>query len=371
MASQRKQVSASRSDRTENNRQEAGKKYESSTSKVFCEENIDFIDKELRKLNKFCLKSGYSVAQIVKFARPFTQTSTTVKRKKWKKIGLIGVLMIVVAVVGFQLQSSCRIASALAKTAMIKIQPFWDWTRFYHSNCLVANPMYRKPDKLTMDDCQICEGIQDILRMSHVNPANIIDKYFKRDIPVIVEDGLRDWGHLADKSVQDIAEMYRTSNILKTSWGCGFSSNIRIKYGGHRDLLRKITNENLTNFYAHWENCQLPAAKAFRAMYKRPYFLPSAVEMSSTNWVFISSNYTAKIFKEVDIGHPLVILMQVKGEIEIKVDTWKPCDTVCTSLEDVLQEGEILILTDSLWRASYLPLPERDSISIGIGGFFD
>lgn len=115
-------MSASRSDRTENNRQEAGKKYESSTSKVFCEENIDFIDKELRKLNKFCLKSGYSVAQIVKFARPFTQTSTAVKRKKWKKIGLIGVLMIVVAVVGFQLQSSCRIASALAKTAMIKVR---------------------------------------------------------------------------------------------------------------------------------------------------------------------------------------------------------------------------------------------------------
>lgn len=122
MASQRKQVSATRSDRTENNRQEAGKKFESSTSKVFCEENIDFIDKELRKLNKFCLKSGYSVAQIVKFARPFTQTSTAVKRRKWKKIGLIGVLMIVVAVAGFQMQSSCRIASALAKTAMIKVR---------------------------------------------------------------------------------------------------------------------------------------------------------------------------------------------------------------------------------------------------------
>lgn len=67
----------------------------------------------------------------------------------------------------------------------------------------LTNKQYKK-----MFAClQICEGIQDIQRVSHVNPANIIDKYFKRDIPVIVEDGLRDWGHLADKSVQDIAEV--------------------------------------------------------------------------------------------------------------------------------------------------------------------
>lgn len=36
------------------------------------------------------------------------------------------------------------------------------------------------------------------------------------------------------------------------------------------------------------ENCMKDSAKAFRSLYQRPYFMPQTVEISDTNWIFVS-----------------------------------------------------------------------------------
>jgi hypothetical protein len=47
------------------------------------------------------------------------------------------------------------------------------------------------------------------------------------------------------------------------------------------------------------ENCDRKAAKALRNLYQRPYFMPDMVDFSDANWVLMSSDYRAKVYKEV------------------------------------------------------------------------
>ena len=44
---------------------------------------------------------------------------------------------------------------------------------------------------------------------------------------------------------------------------------------------------------------------------------------------------------QVDIDHPLVMLLQVSGEMEVQVEAWTPCDQVCSALSDTLRAGQV------------------------------
>ena len=47
------------------------------------------------------------------------------------------------------------------------------------------------------------------------------------------------------------------------------------------------------------ENCNKTAAKALRAIYRRPYFLPAMVDATTSNLVLVSANYTGSVYKMV------------------------------------------------------------------------
>ena len=53
-------------------------------------------------------------------------------------------------------------------------------------------------------------------------------------------------------AVRVLFQLYETDEVLRSEGGCGFSSNIRIKHGGHRTFLRDIVTENMPHYYAHW-----------------------------------------------------------------------------------------------------------------------
>ena len=47
-------------------------------------------------------------------------------------------------------------------------------------------------------------------------------------------------------------QLYGTDEVLRSEGGCGFSSNVRIKHGGHRTFLREVVAESMPHYYAHW-----------------------------------------------------------------------------------------------------------------------
>jgi hypothetical protein len=49
----------------------------------------------------------------------------------------------------------------------------------------------------------------------------------------------------------------------------------------------------------HRQNCDINAVKALRKYYQRPYFLANTVSPAHFNWVLMSYDYHAKLYKKV------------------------------------------------------------------------
>ncbi|XP_012946620.1 uncharacterized protein LOC106014112 [Aplysia californica] len=196
----------------------------------------------------------------------------------------------------------------------------------------------------------------------------LMENYVKRDVPVIVTGASPLKG---DITLHRLAQLYSEHPVLKRYFSCGLASNVRQTSGDHVELLRNVVDDKLDKFYAKWENCNRDAAKAFRSLYRRPQFLPSAVSVSASNWVYVASNYTGKLYKPVDVAQSLVIFMQVKGESRVKMEPWSPCDQICSHFVEALEEGDVLIATDFLWKVDYLPTNKSENIAIAFGGSFD
>lgn len=51
--------------------------------------------------------------------------------------------------------------------------------------------------------------------MRNVNASEVVEQFFKRDVPIIVEDGLRDWDDVILQSPKAVADV--SSTVLSLS----------------------------------------------------------------------------------------------------------------------------------------------------------
>ncbi|GFS26824.1 serine/threonine-protein phosphatase [Elysia marginata] len=188
----------------------------------------------------------------------------------------------------------------------------------------------------------ICEGVDSVPRVNDLGGEQLIRWFISRDAPVIVEDGTRHWEGINNfTSLAVFAKAFIGDPILPSYRSCHFSTNLRLKDMDHVDLLEQLAQGQVDKFYAQWENCNARAYKAFRGKFQRPYFLPSTIGLASSSWVFLSANYSGKMFKPVAIRHDLIIFMQLRGASRVRLEPWEPCTAVCTSFHETLSEGNI------------------------------
>ncbi|XP_059174683.1 uncharacterized protein LOC131954881 [Physella acuta] len=341
--------------------------------KMTLQEKLDFIDGEIRKIHMFCTKSGYSASQIEHFAEPFLNRSSShissviwVSGKAWKRRAVALTTVIVATLFLFRYDPAYKLASAISKQGAIQVLPLWDWT----SDCLVINPLHVSNDDLDPSKCEVCESIDRVARIKNATADRVMDDYVRRDIPVIVTDGTKDWAtSKKNLSIGQIAEAYNNNPVLNKYDSCGYLSNLRKL--DHLDTLAMISAGKLDKFFAHWINCNYYAAKAFRSLYQRPYFVPQdTVYIDAYNWLSVSANYSGKIYKNINISDSMMLYIQVKGQSRVKVESWKPCDDLCSKFEELLREGEILVVSGGIWRLYYLPLMAPESISFVLTGSF-
>ncbi|KAK0059910.1 hypothetical protein Bpfe_010769 [Biomphalaria pfeifferi] len=343
------------------------------SKKMTLQEKLDFIDGEIRKIHVFCTKSGYSATQIEQFAKPFFEKENNsigstiwVSGKAWKRRVVALITMVVATVFLFRYDPAYQLASALSKQGAIQILPLWDWTQIYHSRCWFENPLYT-PSGLQLSDCEVCEAFDAITKIKDVTGEHLFEEYIHTDLPVIIKDGAKDWLETKNISIRTLAEMYQGN--LGQYESCHWSSNL--KNLDHRQLLKMFMNKKIDKFYAQWQNCHHSAAKTFRALYQRPYFLPPSVALLSTSWISVSSNYSSKLFKQVDMSYELVLYIQVKGQSLVRLQLEDACYDICTSFEEILQEGEILITTNYLWKLLYKPGVRDENIAVVLAGRVD
>lgn len=334
------------------------------------EEKLQIIDDEIRTLHHFCVTQGYDPWQIQRNAQPILGAVKSARRKKLLvNLGkLCSILLILTAL--WHYDPVYRLTCSFGRLAAIQVLPYWDWTTLYGQECLVNNP-YFVGHRLQEEDCELCEHLEYIDRIQNVSHSILMEDYLKRDIPVIITDGMDHWIARDLFNMQFLNNLYATDPALVDVLPCMFASNVRIKYGNPRALLELAARGDITNWYAHWENCEKNAAKVLRQFYKRPYFIPPMVEMAEPNWIFLASQYRGKKNKPADIALPMMWMAQLKGQIKVRLTPRSPCNSTCSTLYNTLHEGDILVMTDMMWLLDYLPISSGDTIAIGSGGFFD
>jgi hypothetical protein len=241
----------------------------------------------------------------------------------------------------------------------LQLLPWWDWRPLHQQRCLVSNPHFVAPPTFSSDDCVACEAVDHVDRLADTTYQHLLDAYLQRNAPVIIVDAMDDWPAIRfNFNMENITQVvnkffinasfsfdlnfifasqrYLLEEKLKKTRPCALTSNIRT--GSNSDLvtlLTKTQNQHFSKWFLHWYaeiflycailglpgitiifylfpflksnffvhrlNCDSTAMKALRKFYARPYFLAPSVAPAHYNWVLMSSNYKAHLFKQVRI----------------------------------------------------------------------
>lgn len=338
--------------------------------KLSIAEKLELLENEFCLLRDMCLQSGYTGDQIQTAASPFLASIKRAKRRNWIQRAIQCFLFFLMAFALFSYDPVYQVLSAYGRKTSINLLPLWDWTTLYDRECLVVNP-YFKSQELKEEDCEVCESYDTISRVKNINSSEVVENFLNHDRPFIVTDAISPEMLSQNITIKYLDHLYRNHPIMRMYSPCSFRSNLRTKFEEPKVFLKKAAAGDISNYYGHWENCFLSAAKVLREQYTRPEFLPPVVQMDNTNWVYISSGFNSKTYKPIDMIAPLVIFSQMKGEINFILRPREPCTTLCTELKGTLHEGEILLVMSFLWEMEYFPSKELENLSIGMGATYD
>ncbi|KAG8182382.1 hypothetical protein JTE90_010745 [Oedothorax gibbosus] len=324
------------------------------------------VNNEIKNIYEYCLAAGLTHEEIVEKAKPYLQHP--LQYDAWKKTFLtilkIGICCLALS---FTLASDKISRSVLThgRHFMFKVLAVWDWTDLYSETCLVNNPYYLD-EQVYVVDCQACEDVFDVDYLNSTSSDEISQLYMQRNIPVIVRDAMSEWPVMK--------ETFTISNLTEKFYDleddiCMFQTNLPL--GNHYKFFDKLLNQDLQRWYAHWENCDKSTQKLLRKFYSRPYFMPGVVQMTEANWILMSSGYSGKKFKEVDVMSSVTAMWvaQVWGYNKIQFQPKEPCNKMCNTLEDTIEEGEIVLFNPAIWTFSYLPGDKTENLAIAAGGF--
>ena len=274
-------------------------------------------------------------------------------------------------VISFVVKLGCfdQFISWSFRRSTIKMVSKMDWYKYRNQKCFVPNPS-KYVRAFQQEDCEQCETITDVIFLNDIDGMNFM-RFVKQDIPVAIDYSEASNFKVFD-NVTEFVDLFLSIDTLAEYEPCGFASNLKAKVDDHRQLLNLIDSHDVKSFYAHWENCADTSFKAFRQFYERPGFLPPNIQLTDSNWAMLCSDYNGRTVKSVDLTSPLFIMMVMKGEMEITLSPREICQGYCSQIKKMLQEGQVLLLTDYLWRLHYKPsCHDNETILIGMNGHFD
>lgn len=118
--------------------------------------------------------------------------------------------------------------------------------------CILPNP-FHEVKTLTNEDCELCENIKLIPRLSNISSALVAENFLKQDRPLIVTDAIdNSWPALSLYNIHFLRKLFEEEEDLKSAPPCMYSSNVRMKRGNLPKLLELASNNHITNWYAHW-----------------------------------------------------------------------------------------------------------------------
>ncbi|GIZ02323.1 uncharacterized protein CEXT_214141 [Caerostris extrusa] len=313
------------------------------------------INNEIHSVYEYCLAAGLTHDEIAEKARPLLQPIRVEVGKKY--LLMILKISLCCLALSYTLSSDTISRSILTQGRyfMFKILEFWDWTEIYSETCLLGNPYYNDEHSYVVD-CQACEDVFDVDFLNSTTTEEMSQNYIQKNIPVIVRNAMTDWPIMNETfTIRNLTDEF----FFLEDDVCMFQSNLKIK--NHRKLFELLSKHEAEKWYAH----------LLRRFYSRPYFMPPTVQMTESNWLFMSAFYNGKKFKKIDPMPSITVMWvaQVWGTNQIQFKPKKPCHKTCNVLEDTLEEGELVLYNPAVWSFGYLPDDETENLALAAGGF--
>ena len=125
-----------------------GLHHAASPTKIANKEKVVVLDRELRKLQAECVRSGYNATQVEKFAGCFFHASSKARRERWAKTGIAVGGFLLLFFLLLQFSSPYRLTAALARAAVIKVScmPMVYTVIFFLKKQLLSSPVFKHVD---------------------------------------------------------------------------------------------------------------------------------------------------------------------------------------------------------------------------------
>ncbi|XP_018571189.1 uncharacterized protein LOC108910916 isoform X2 [Anoplophora glabripennis] len=307
---------------------------------------------EINELYDYLRSEKYKDEEIKKIFAPLTA-----KVKKSNAFTYIFVSILVLLVSVYFLTYFDFIywhVSAIARIALIKVLPYFDWRYLKNKQCLIEKLAPSTPSLLF--NCDLCENIRNIHVYEDIDEDTLIQRYLELDVPLILTKGLEEWpkhSNFIDDVVKEDAFYY--------SYPCRLSTSIHRGSSMAGQLLEKV--KSFDEFFLHFQNCDLEAMRVFRRFTYRPKFLPPTYSPVLYNWLVWNKDYNTTNYKPIDLVERVSIFSQLFGWSYVRLTPRLNCKDVCPELNIALSGGESLVFTN-LWDLEYRPKEVGENMAV-------
>ncbi|XP_067910951.1 uncharacterized protein [Heterodontus francisci] len=246
----------------------------------------------------------------------------------------------------------------------VMLLPYWDWTLYSNTDCLIRNPYYfeRGLESLQLTDCiTICQRYPTVESLRRVDPKVVLQNYLRQNMPLIIMDGAEEWVAQREFNVRFLTQLYSGHPVLQNTKVCSYWDSHHSLENSPGAFLEKINRKGLAQWAIQWKNCNKAAAKVIRAFYQRPYFLPPVVELAESNWLLMASREENGGIEDTFVkvrdhdGDLLMWIAQLQGVFEVQLLPKDICASTCTHYTLQLSPGETVAVPLQMWEVQYRP----------------
>ncbi|KYM77411.1 JmjC domain-containing protein 4 [Atta colombica] len=246
----------------------------------------------------------------------------------------------------------------------IVVQVAWTYVLAYrYSKCWITTPSFVQKLFRPPQDCSICQDVQQVDKLSAVDPTIFEQRYAYSGKPVVISDAMTNWTAPTVFSFSFFKTLYHGEEA-----NCQFFP-YKTEFQSLQDVFdmsadRAMMEKGTTPWYVGWSNCDEKIGIILREHYQRPYFLPATAESKKTDWIFMGSNGYGAPMHVDDVDYPSW-QAQIKGEKLWILDPPRECHYTCKRLEVIVHTGEIIVLDTNRWYHQTKIISDDMSITIG------
>jgi len=251
------------------------------------------------------------------------------------------------------------------------------WDVDSSKQCLVGsetavflNEVWRKPSQCSL----MCEGVNEIPRVSNLSKEEFITKYAYNGRPVVITDAAQNWSAVNKFSFRFFKRLYAKNmeaaeeNVEEGCIFFAYNSGFNSLSEALR-MPRKRAEWRGKPWYIGWSNCHPVIRDQLRKYYSKPAFIPDDSETGDQDWIFMGGPGP---------GAPIHLDMVIRPSWQAqlsgkKVWTLVPppeCEHVCSTLNVTVHKGDIIVLDTNQWFHSTKIVPTGE-LSITIGAEYD